>query len=441
MQTTPVFWLVMALVLSQSSCSSLPSDVGSTQLPSLAPMLEGVTPAVVNISTQNNRRSRGYILDLDSFFRQFLRPKQRQRPSHSLGSGVIVDADKGYLVTNYHVVKGADIIHATLNTGEKRLAKMIGHDAATDIALLKISATNLTALPLADSDKHRVGDFVVAIGNPFGLGQTVTSGIISALGRSNIGIESYEDFIQTDASINPGNSGGALVNLRGELIGINTAILAPSGGNVGIGFAIPSNMLNIVMAQLVRHGKVQRGKLGVSLQNLTPELASTLKTNTTQGALITRVVPNSPAEQSGLKPGDLVIKINQKTIKSAVDMYNMLGLLSIEQNISIEIVRKSQRILLQAFVAVPETLSMEGVQIHPAFAGATFSSTTGRVFVESVERNSRAAWIKLRTGDIIISANRQRVNTLADLHQALNRQRPLKLYIQRDNRTLLLMVP
>ena len=439
MQYSRAILLSLTLALSQPSCSGLPTQVDGTPLPSLAPMLEAATPAVVNISTQNNPPSPGYTLTLDRFFRQLLIPEKRQQKSQSLGSGVIVDANKGYLVTNYHVIKEASVIHATLSNGTKLLARLVGYDAATDIALLQINAPKLTALPLANSNKHRVGDFVVAIGNPFGLGQTVTSGIISALGRNNIGIEGYENFIQTDAAINPGNSGGALVNLRGELVGINTAILAPNGSNVGIGFAIPSNMVNTVVVQLARHGKVRRGKLGVKLQDLTPKLADALNLKRTHGALITHVVSNSPAERSGIQPGDLVININQTRIKTARDMHNTLGLLSIDQAVNITLIRDGRSQTIRTTTAAPETLFIQGQRVNPMFAGASLSNTGG-VLVETVQRHSPAERIGLRQGDLILSANRQQIKHVADLQQALRHQQHLRLYIQRGNSTLLLVV-
>ncbi|HNE00032.1 MAG TPA: trypsin-like peptidase domain-containing protein, partial [Plasticicumulans sp.] len=290
--------------------AALPWGAGSSELPTLAPMLEKATPAVVNVNTESHVRTpRNPLLD-DPVFRRFFnlpkQPHERERKAQSLGSGVIVDAERGYVLTNHHVIEGADVISITLRDGRQLQAKLIGSDPDTDVAVVQVPAKNLSALPLADSDGLRVGDFVVAIGNPFGLGQTVTSGIVSALGRSGLGIEGYEDFIQTDASINPGNSGGALVNLRGELIGINTAILAPSGGNVGIGFAIPINMARQVMDQIVRHGAIRRGLLGVATQDLTPQLAQAFGIRTDQGAVISQIGAKSAAEKAGLRVGDVI---------------------------------------------------------------------------------------------------------------------------------------
>ena len=259
---------------------------------------------------------RNPLLD-DPFFRHFFNiPDQpRERKAQSVGSGVVVDARRGYVITNHHVIDGAEKITVTLSNGRQLAAKVIGSDPESDVAVIQIPGGNLTALPLADSQRLRVGDFVVAVGNPFGLGQTVTSGIVSALGRTGLGIQGYEDFIQTDASINPGNSGGALVNLRGELVGINTAIIAPGGGNVGIGFAIPSNMVSRLMNQIIAHGSVRRGQLGVSVQDLTPELAQAFNIPADQGAVIAQVSPRSAAARAGLKEGDVVLRINDRTIR------------------------------------------------------------------------------------------------------------------------------
>ena len=291
--------LGLAIMIPLPAQSTLPAAVDSQALPTLAPMLEKATPAVVNIATES-RLARNPLLD-DPFFRRFFNiPEQPlERKAQSVGSGVVVDARRGYVITNHHVVDGVDTITVTLRDGRKLNAKVIGSDRESDVAVIQIPSGNLTALPLADSDALRVGDFVVAIGNPFGLGQTVTSGIISALGRSGLGIQGYEDFIQTDASINPGNSGGALVNLRGELVGINTAIIAPGGGNVGIGFAIPSNMVSRLMNQIIAHGSVRRGQLGVSAQDLTPDLARAFNIPANQGAIIAQVSPRSAAARAG----------------------------------------------------------------------------------------------------------------------------------------------
>lgn len=309
----------------------------------IAPMLEQVTPAVVNISVLSQAPQAENPLLRDPFFRRFFNmPDQmpQSRPQVSAGSGVIIDARNGYVVTNNHVVENAQEIAVTLKDRRRLRAKLIGRDAATDIALLQIKADGLTALPLGDSDRSQVGDFVVAIGNPFGLGQTVTSGIVSALGRSGLKIEGYEDFIQTDASINPGNSGGALVNFQGELIGINTAIIGPAGGSVGIGFAVPVSIVRSVMEQLREYGEVRRGRLGVAIQDLTPDLAESMSLKGDEGALIAKIERGSPADSGGLRSGDVVIAVDGRPVRSATDFRNRIGLLRVGTPVQLTVMRE-----------------------------------------------------------------------------------------------------
>jgi Do/DeqQ family serine protease len=322
----------------------IPEADGSA-LTSVAGVVSRITPGVVGIAVRGEVRENNPLAQ-DPLFRQFFNfPSQPiERETEAVGSGVIVDAAQGYVLTNNHVVENATNIEVTTKDNRRFKARLIGRDPATDIAVLQIPAENLTAVPMGDSDHLQVGDFVLAVGNPFGLGQTVTSGIVSALGRTGLGIEGYEDFIQTDASINPGNSGGALVDLRGRLIGINTAILAPEGGNVGIGFAVPINMAREVMDQLVRYGQVRRGQIGVAIQDLTPDLARALGTTRTEGALIARVVPGSPAERAGLRSSDLVLAVNGAPIRSAADLRNRIGLAPIGAEIALTVDRAgSQR--------------------------------------------------------------------------------------------------
>ncbi len=292
-------------------------------------MLSTITPGVVNIAVKGMVREQNPLLQ-DPFFRRFFNIPNGQgyeeRETQATGSGVIVDAAKGYVLTNAHVVENETSITVTTKDNHKYPAKLIGRDADTDVAVLKIEAGHLTAVPFGDADKLQVGDFVVAIGNPFGLGQTVTSGIVSALGRSGLGIEGYEDFIQTDASINPGNSGGPLVDLHGQLVGINTAILAPGGGNIGIGFAVPINMARRVMDQLITYGEVKRGRIGVAIQDLTPDLAQAMNTSRTTGAVIARVEPGSAADHAGLKSGDLVVAANGAPVRDGSQLRNTIGL-------------------------------------------------------------------------------------------------------------------
>jgi Do/DeqQ family serine protease len=318
--------LLAGLALSPAAEAAFPL-VNESGVPSVAPILRQVTPAVVNISVRAEERIDNPLFN-DPLFRQFfnVQPGPIVRETQAVGSGVIVDAAKGYVITNDHVIRNARLIQVTLKDKRTYTAKLIGHDPTTDVALLQIPADHLTAVTLADSDKTQVGDFVLAIGNPFGLGQTVTSGIVSALGRTGLGIEGYEDFIQTDASINPGNSGGALIDLTGRLIGINTAIIAPSGGNVGVGFAVPVNLVRTVMDQIIRYGHVTRGSIGVAVQDLTPDIAAALHTTLDAGAVITAIDDNSPAEAAGLQPGDIVTRIDGSTIESAGQFNNTVGL-------------------------------------------------------------------------------------------------------------------
>jgi Do/DeqQ family serine protease len=322
--------------------SAIPELAG--QVPSLAPILKEVTPGVVNIGVRARARAADNPLLNDPFFRRFfnLPPQQRERETQASGSGVIVDAAQGYVLTNNHVVEDGDQIEVTTKDNRRFRAKLVGRDPETDVAVLKIDGANLTAVPLGDSDKLEVGDFVLAIGNPFGLGQTVTSGIVSALGRSGLGIEGYEDFIQTDASINPGNSGGALVDLRGRLVGLNTAILAPGGGNIGIGFAVPVNMAQRVMEQILRYGEVKRGRIGIGIQELTPELAQAMGVKRSEGAVIAKVEPRSSAERSGLRQGDLVLTVDGVPVKSATQLRNRIGLTRVGETIEMQIERKGE---------------------------------------------------------------------------------------------------
>ncbi len=338
----------------------------------------------------------------------------------------------------------------TLRDGRHFPATLIGQDPNADVAVIQIEAEDLTALPIADSDALRVGDFVVAIGNPFGLGQTVTSGIISALGRSGLGIEDYEDFIQTDASINPGNSGGALVNLRGELIGINTAILGPSGGNIGIGFAIPINMARDIMAQLVEHGEVRRGRLGVTVQNLTPELAKAFDIRRSQGAVIAQVDPGSPADKAGLQPGDVVVAVNDRPVNNSSDMRNAIGLLRIGSKVEMDVIRGGRKLTLVATVAEPQLRTVDGARFSDHLAGATLSDIEegsplfGKVkgvLLQEVEVGSPAFRAGLRKGDVILSVNKQGVERIADVQNAIKgKSRALLVNLQRGNTALFVLL-
>ena len=397
-------------------------------------MLEKVLPAVVNISTQTTKRVSQHSLLDDPFFRRFFDiPLQqpRQRRSQSLGSGVIVDATKGYILTNHHVIEGADKITVTLRDQRQIDAKVVGQDTEVDLALLRIKARNLKALPVADSDQLRVGDFVVAIGSPFGLGQTVTYGIVSALGRSGLGIEGYENFIQTDASINPGNSGGALVDMQGRLVGINTAIVGPSGGNVGIGFAIPSNMAESIMQHLVNYGEVRRGQLGVAMQNLSPDLARSFGLKRQGGAVVAQIVPGSAAEQAGLQIGDIIVALNGKPVKSADALRNAIGLLSVGSRIRIELIRNGRPLSVRARLQAPQNAAklnagnvsgvLAGALLSPMRADHPLAGRIEGVEVLSIERGSAAWSAGLKRGDIVVSVNQQQVSSVAEVAAALKR--------------------
>jgi Do/DeqQ family serine protease len=316
----------------------------------MAPLVAGVTPGVVNIAVRSRvERAPNPLFD-DPFFRRFfdLPAVPREREVLSAGSGVIVDAARGYILTNGHVVANPSEIQVTLKDRRTYPARLVGSDPATDVALLQIDAPGLTAVAFGDSDRLEVGDVVVAIGNPFGLGQTVTSGIVSTLGRSGLGLEGYEDFIQTDASINPGNSGGALVNSKGELVGINTAIIGPTGGNIGIGFAVPANMAKAVMAQLVEHGEVRRGRLGITIEDLTPARAGDLHLELPGGAVITHVEPGSPAARAGIAPGDVIVRAHGQPIQDAGDLRNLVGLLPVGTDLPIVLYRDGRERALAA---------------------------------------------------------------------------------------------
>jgi Do/DeqQ family serine protease len=336
---------VVVAVLGVAAPAHGAAPIEATGIPSLAPLLKEVTPGVVNIGVRARQRGADNPLLADPFFRRFFNiPDSAQRPRdvEASGSGVIVDAANGYILTNYHVIENAVAVEVTTKDNRRFDAKIVGRDPATDVAVLKIEGRDLKAVPFGDSDRLEVGDFVVAIGNPFGLGQTVTSGIVSALGRSGLGIEGYEDFIQTDASINPGNSGGALIDLRGRLVGINTAILAPGGGNIGIGFAVPINMARAVMEQILRFGEVKRGRIGIAIQELTPEIASAIGTRRIEGAVVARVEPRSPADRAGLKPGDLVIAANGTPIRSMAQLRNKIGLTRLGETVHLTIERHGE---------------------------------------------------------------------------------------------------
>ncbi|MFT4630109.1 MAG: Do/DeqQ family serine protease [Dinoroseobacter sp.] len=435
--------------------AGLPVAVDGQPLPSLAPMLEGISDAVVNISTESEVkvRHRTNSFTDDPFFRRFFEqrqaPQRRSRKLQGLGSGVVFDAAQGLILTNAHVVQNADKITVNLKDGREALATVVGVDKDSDVAVIQVDLEGLIQIALGNSEALRVGDFVVAIGNPFGLRQTVTSGIVSALGRSGLGIEDFEDFIQTDASINPGNSGGALVNLRGELIGINTAIVAPSGGNVGIGFAIPINMALKIKDQLVEYGEVQRGRLGVRIQDLTPELAEAFEISQTQGAIITKVEKGSMADQAGIQAGDVVVRANSRDITRGADLRNAIGVLRVGAPLSLEVMRAGISRLITTSVgdiAIDKTV---GINLNPRLEGAFFSELgdlqlgsglDGGVIVTSVEQGSSAWNNGVRPNDIIVSANRTAVKDLDGFRMAVGKLEVVLLNIIRGNGALYLLL-
>jgi serine protease DegQ len=434
--------------------AALPVSVDGQQLPSLAPMLERITPAVVNIATRG-KTSRRIELGLpnDPLFRRFfdLPAIERIQETSSLGSGVIVDAGNGMILTNDHVIKDAYEINVTLTDGREFRAEIIGRDSDTDVALIQISAENLVQIPMADSSVLRVGDFVVAVGNPFGLGQTVTSGIVSALGRSGLGIESIEDFIQTDASINLGNSGGALVNLRGELVGINTAIYgAGNQGSIGIGFAIPVNLARDIMGQLIDYGEVRRGRLGAQGQDLTEQLAQAFGIDYGSGFIVTQVETGSPADKAGIRVGDVIVAANGKSIRSTRDMHNLVGLQRLGQSIDLQLFRKGEELSLAVMIQPIEINKLDGVRIHAQLAGATIGEIReqhlrrGRIDylkVISVEPRSFADASGFLAGDIIYSINKQLTRSFDEIFAVVDsNEKGMIMNIQRGNRELYILL-
>jgi serine protease Do/serine protease DegQ len=442
-------FLVTTLLLTIGAIgqAALPDSVDGQPMPSLAPLVKRVAPAVVNIRvSQTVETSSVYG---DEMFRRFFGipdtgPGGRQREVASAGSGVIVDAERGYILTNHHVVKNADEIQVSLFNGDSLDAEVIGSDAATDIALIKVDPENLTELSIGDSDAVEVGDFVIAIGNPFGLGHTVTSGIVSALGRTGISRDGLEDFIQTDASINPGNSGGALVNMRGELVGINSAIISGTGGNVGIGFAVPYEIAGSIMRQILDFGEVRRGLLGVTIQTMDSESAEALGTNIDRGALITGIAPGSAAEKAGLRVDDIITGVDGKRIDSDRELANAIGLRGSGEDVKIEYVRNGGKRSLTAELGRQAMRNITGADIHPRLQGAEFATSSARasggVEVISVEPGSLAAQRDLRTGDIIIQANRRDVRNLDQLREVAEGSRILFLLVRRGDRQLMLQI-
>ena len=432
---------------SAPAVANWPSQVDGQVMPSLAPMLEHVTPAVVSISVVGTQKvAQQNIPDAFKFF--FGNPERnpsqsQQRPFRGLGSGVIINSDEGYIVTNNHVIENADKIMITLKDGRQLEAKKLGSDAKSDIALLQIDSDNLHEIKLADSDKLRVGDFSIAIGSPFGLGQTVTSGIVSALGRNNLNIEQYEDFIQTDAAINSGNSGGALVNLRGELIGINTAIIGPGGGNVGIGFAIPSNMMDNLVKQIIEFGEVSRGLLGVLGRTVTSEIAKAMELDISQGSFIEQVVPDSAADAAGIKPGDVIVAMNGKPIKSFLELRAKIGSIGVNKKVKLTVIRDGDKEYFTVKLKKDESNDIASEDIHRMLGGAELNNDSKQqaIIIEEVAQGSPAQLAGLKAGDKITGVNRTRIKTISQLRKFLkDKTGVLALNIIRDDHSQYIMI-
>lgn len=450
---------LFALVLAAPALAALPAEINGKEVPSLAPLVDKTAPAVVSIATRATVAAPNNPFMDDPFFRRFFgvpEGMEREREVASSGSGVIVDAEKGLLLSNHHVVDGADDIEIFLQDGRTFKATIVGSDEGTDIAVLQVeNPEDLTEMRLGDSADLRVGDFVVAIGNPFGLSHTVTSGIVSALGRSEVNRNGYADFIQTDASINPGNSGGALINLRGELVGINSMIYSRSGGNIGIGFAIPVNIAASIMEQILEFGEVRRGLLGVSISNLSAETAEAfgIESENLQGALVQEVFPDSAADVAGIEAGDVIIAIDGKPVADASELRNTIGLKRTGDKVSVQLIRGGKKRAVQATLgsASDATVAEESApaeEIHPRLAGASFSTYDGNsqpydgkgVVVDSVAAGSPAEFVGLESGDIIVQLNNKAVESVDGLRELAEGQRVLGMKIVRGRRVLLRVI-
>ncbi|ADU67772.1 serine endoprotease DegQ [Pantoea sp. At-9b] len=439
----------MSLAATPAALATLPAQIQGQPLPSLAPMLEKVLPAVVSVhveGTETAAQGQDLPEPLKRFFGQM--PGQNQpQPFEGLGSGVIIDAAKGYILTNNHVVNGADKISVQLSDGNEYDAKLIGHDEQTDIALIQVQGVkNLTQVKIADSDTLKVGDFAVAIGNPFGLGQTATSGIISALGRSGLNLEGLENFIQTDAAINRGNSGGALVNLNGELIGINTAILASSGGNIGIGFAIPSNMAMNLAQQLIQFGEVKRGQLGIKGTEMTADMAKAFNVDAQRGAFVSEVLPKSAAEKAGIKAGDIITSVNDKAITSFAELRVKIGTTPPGQQVKLGLLRDGKPITVNVTLDQSAQTTASAQLLSPALQGATLSDGTTKtgdkgVKVDTIEKGTPAEQVGLQKDDVIVGVNRNRVENLAEMRKVLEAKPPvLALNVMRGDESIYLLL-
>ena len=442
--------LSVGLTLSASfqAVASIPGQVADqAPLPSLAPMLEKVLPAVVSVRVEGTA-SQGQKIpeEFKKFFGDDL-PDQPAQPFEGLGSGVIINANKGYVLTNNHVINQAQKISIQLNDGREFDAKLIGSDDQSDIALLQIqNPSKLTQIAIADSDKLRVGDFAVAVGNPFGLGQTATSGIISALGRSGLNLEGLENFIQTDASINRGNSGGALLNLNGELIGINTAILAPGGGSVGIGFAIPSNMARTLAQQLIDFGEIKRGLLGIKGTEMSADIAKAFNLDVQRGAFVSEVLPGSGSAKAGVKAGDIITSLNGKPLNSFAALRSRIATTEPGTNVKLGLLRNGNPLEVEVTLDTSTSSSASAEIITPALEGATLSDGQLKdggkgIKIDEVVKGSPAAQAGLQKDDVIIGVNRDRVNSIAEMRKVLAAKPAIiALQIIRGNESLYLLM-
>ncbi len=458
MKTTPLFsalalCIAFGLTSSLPAQAALPAAIPGQAMPSLAPMLEKVLPAVVSVHVEGTQQVQRPTLPKE--FKYFFGPGTPQgdqqpgdsRPFEGLGSGVIINAAKGYVITNNHVVNGADKIKVQLNDGREFDAKLVGRDEQTDLALLQLpDPKGLSEIKMADSDTLRVGDFAVAVGNPFGLGQTATSGIISALGRSGLNLEGLENFIQTDASINRGNSGGALINLNGELIGINTAILAPGGGNIGIGFAIPSNMVQNLSQQLIEFGAVKRGLLGIKGSEMTADMAKAFKIDTQRGAFVSEVLPGGAAAKAGVKAGDIIVAIEGKPITSFAELRVKIGTTAPGKAIKLGLLREGKPVEVTVTLDDSAATTSSAEILTPSLQGASLSNGqlkdgTKGVAVDDVVKDTPAAQIGLHKGDVIIGINRERVENIIQLRKVLeSKPAVMAMNIMRGDESIFLLL-
>ncbi|WP_044489500.1 serine endoprotease DegQ [Enterobacter sp. R4-368] len=452
-QLLSAFALSVGLTLSApfQTLAAMPSQVpGQGALPSLAPVLEKVLPAVVSVQVEGTAvQGQKVPEELKKYFGEEMpdQPQQQPQPFEGLGSGVIIDAAKGYVLTNNHVINQAQKINVQLNDGREFEAKLIGGDDQSDIALLQLqNASNLTQIAIADSDQLRVGDFVIAVGNPFGLGQTATSGIVSALGRSGLNLEGLENFIQTDASINRGNSGGALLNLNGELIGINTAILAPGGGSVGIGFAIPSNMAQTLSRQLIQFGEIKRGLLGIKGTEMSADIAKAFNLNVQRGAFVSEVLPNSGSAKAGIKSGDVIVSLNGKPLSSFAELRSRIATTEPGAKVKLGLLRDGKPMDVEVTLDKSTSSSASAELISPSLQGAELSDGqlkdgTKGITVGNVEKGSAAAQAGLHKDDMIIGVNRDRVQSIAEMRKVLEaKPSVMALHIVRGNDSIYLLL-